>query len=222
MIAHTHLHVSDYAKSKAFYIKVLATLGYVNNMEVVEAAGFFEGKNTDLWGVREAVVPTHLAFEAKTKEEVQAFHKAALDSGATDNGGPGYRENYWAGYYAAFVLDPDRAVVPAAAVIANVAVAEHAGDPPRVADDVVSADPRAGVLEPGDRAGLAPLDRVDHDPIDRPAAASAVVARVRGDEAHGRCRLRCCNLEPAEKDQGRGPSAQLRLHGFLSSPSERL
>ena len=48
MIAHTTLHVSDYKKSKAFYVKALAPLGYTNNMEEGEAAGFNDGKNTDL------------------------------------------------------------------------------------------------------------------------------------------------------------------------------
>ena len=106
MIAHTTLHVSDYAKSKAFYIRVLATLGYTNNMEDGKAAGFHDGKNTDFWVVKDVVAPTHIAFEAKSPREVEAFHTAALAAGATDNGGPGYRD-YWPGYYAAFVLDPD-------------------------------------------------------------------------------------------------------------------
>ena len=107
MIAHTTLPVSDYKKSKAFYVQVLAQLGYTNNMEEGEAAGFNDGKNTDFWIVREdTIVPTHLAFEAKNQQEVEAFYKAALAAGAIDNGGPGYRD-YWPGYYAAFVYDPD-------------------------------------------------------------------------------------------------------------------
>ena len=40
MIAHTTLPVSDYRKSKAFYVQALAPLGYENNMESAEAAGF--------------------------------------------------------------------------------------------------------------------------------------------------------------------------------------
>lgn len=107
MIAHTTLPVSDYEKSKAFYVQVLAQLGYTNNMEEGEAAGFNDGKNTDFWIVREdTIVPTHLAFEAKNQQEVEAFYEAALAAGATDNGSPGYRD-YWPGYYAAFVYDPD-------------------------------------------------------------------------------------------------------------------
>jgi len=107
MIAHTTLPVSDYSKSKAFYVKALAPLGYTNNMEYEDTAGFNDGKNTDFWIVREdTVVPSHLAFEAKNQQEVEDFYKAALAAGATDNGGPGYRD-YWPGYYAAFVYDHD-------------------------------------------------------------------------------------------------------------------
>jgi predicted lactoylglutathione lyase len=107
MIAHTSLPVSDYRRAKAFYITVLKPLGYSNNMEFGEAAGFNDGKNTDFWiGHQDTVVPAHLAFEAQSREQVQAFHKAALAAGAKDNGGPGYRD-YSPGYYAAFAYDPD-------------------------------------------------------------------------------------------------------------------
>jgi len=107
MIAHTSLAVSDYRKSKAFYIKALAPLGYRNNMEYGEAAGFNDGKNTDFWISREkSIVHTHVAFEASSSQQVEAFHREALAAGGKDNGSPGYRD-YWPGYYAAFVLDPD-------------------------------------------------------------------------------------------------------------------
>jgi len=107
MIAHTSLGVADYARSKRFYIKALKPLGYRHHMEYGESGGFNDGKNTDFWIVRQRrIVPTHLAFEARSRAQVKAFHKAALAAGATDNGGPGYRD-YWPGYYAAFVHDPD-------------------------------------------------------------------------------------------------------------------
>jgi catechol 2,3-dioxygenase-like lactoylglutathione lyase family enzyme len=107
MIAHTTLAVSDYQKAKAFYGKVLEPLGYHNNMEYGESAGFNDGKNTDFWITHEdTVVPAHLAFEAKSRAQVEAFHKAALAAGGRDNGGPGYRD-YWPGYYAAFAYDLD-------------------------------------------------------------------------------------------------------------------
>jgi catechol 2,3-dioxygenase-like lactoylglutathione lyase family enzyme len=107
MIAHTSLAVSDYQKSKTFYRKALAPLGYKNNMEFGDAAGFNDGKNTDFWIAKGPVAPTHLAFEARSKSEVDEFYQAALAAGAKDNGGPGYRPEYWPGYYAAFVHDLD-------------------------------------------------------------------------------------------------------------------
>jgi predicted lactoylglutathione lyase len=107
MIAHVSLSVSDFHKSKTFYVKALTPLGYRNNMEYGEAAGFNDGKNTDFWISREnSIVPTHVAFEASSGQQVTEFYKAALAAGGKDNGAPGYRD-YSPGYYAAFVHDPD-------------------------------------------------------------------------------------------------------------------
>jgi len=108
MIAHVSLPVSHYKKAKAFYKKALRPIGYKQNMEYGEAAGFMEGGQTSFWIVKkDRVEPLHIAFEVKSKKEVQAFYKMALASGAKDNGKPGYRKEYWPGYYAAFVLDAD-------------------------------------------------------------------------------------------------------------------
>jgi catechol 2,3-dioxygenase-like lactoylglutathione lyase family enzyme len=49
----------------------------------------------------------HLAFPARENTTVQAFHTAALAGGYEDHGAPGERAVYHAGYYGAFVLDPD-------------------------------------------------------------------------------------------------------------------
>jgi catechol 2,3-dioxygenase-like lactoylglutathione lyase family enzyme len=48
----------------------------------------------------------HLAFQARNREMVEAFHRAGLENGGRDNGAPGMR-SYHPGYYAAFLLDPD-------------------------------------------------------------------------------------------------------------------
>jgi predicted lactoylglutathione lyase len=107
MIAHTSLPVSDYARSKAFYSLVLRTLGYHNNMEHGESAGFNDGKNTDFWIThKNPIVPMHVAFEARSRAEVEAFHTAGLRAGGKEHGGPGYRD-YSPGYFASFILDPD-------------------------------------------------------------------------------------------------------------------
>lgn len=107
MIAHTTLPVSSYQSAKAFYTKVLTPLGYEQNMEYGEAAGFMEGGHTSFWIAKDDVVPLHIAFEAKDKQAVEEFYEIALSEGAKDNGAPGYRPEYWPGYYAAFVFDAD-------------------------------------------------------------------------------------------------------------------
>ena len=108
MIAHTTLAVADCERAMAFYLKALAPLGYQKKMDFGEAVGFNDGKNTDFWiAKQDTVTPLHLAFEAKNREEVEAFYEAALAAGGRDNGEPGYRVEYWPGYYAAFVHDLD-------------------------------------------------------------------------------------------------------------------
>jgi len=42
-----------------------------------------------------------------TDEAVAEFHRRATGAGYRDNGGPGERPQYHAGYVGAFVLDPD-------------------------------------------------------------------------------------------------------------------
>jgi catechol 2,3-dioxygenase-like lactoylglutathione lyase family enzyme len=108
MIAHTSLAVRNFAAAKDFYVRALAPLGYSPKMEAGDATGFNDGKNTDFWiGASKSVEPSHVAFEAKSKSEVEAFYRAALAAGGRGNGEPGYRRQYWPGYYAAFVYDPD-------------------------------------------------------------------------------------------------------------------
>jgi catechol 2,3-dioxygenase-like lactoylglutathione lyase family enzyme len=102
--------VSDYEASKAFYEKVLAPLGMTLLMEPVARVGGFGADFPFFWiGQRERGPDSgvHVAFTAEDRETVDAFHAAALEAGAQDNGGPGLREIYHPSYYGAFVLDPD-------------------------------------------------------------------------------------------------------------------
>jgi catechol 2,3-dioxygenase-like lactoylglutathione lyase family enzyme len=65
MIAHTSLAVSNFPRSRSFFSRILAPLGYRANMEYDDATGFNDGKNTDFWiAKKRKVVPTHIAFEA--------------------------------------------------------------------------------------------------------------------------------------------------------------
>jgi catechol 2,3-dioxygenase-like lactoylglutathione lyase family enzyme len=101
------LPVRDLALSRAFYERALRPLG-VRVAESSQGPGFAVG-DQDFWiGEQEvAASSVHIAFAAPDRETVDAFHAAALEAGGVDNGGPGLRPHYHAGYYAAFVLDPD-------------------------------------------------------------------------------------------------------------------
>jgi predicted lactoylglutathione lyase len=48
-----------------------------------------------------------MAFPASDNATVAEFHRTATASGYPDHGTPGERPIYHAGYYGAFVLDPD-------------------------------------------------------------------------------------------------------------------
>lgn len=111
MIDHTSVAVTNYEKSKEFYQKALAPLGYAIGMDLAQygACGFKDAAGTqDFWiGTKDSVSGVHVAFIAKSKEEVDAFYAAAMAAGGKDNGAPGYRTEYSAGYYGAFVHDFD-------------------------------------------------------------------------------------------------------------------
>ncbi len=115
MIDHVGFPISDYARSKAFYEKALAPLGYVLIKEVqqnehdAKAAGFGTKGKPDFWIGGEGGLnkPLHIAIATKDRATVDAFYKAAMAAGAKDNGPPGVRAHYHPNYYGAFVLDPD-------------------------------------------------------------------------------------------------------------------
>jgi len=116
MIDHTGVSVSNFAISKAFYIRALAPIGYELLAEFPAAvtgshavAGFGEPPKPDFWiGTgKPNVPPIHVAFRVSSRALVDAFYKAALAAGGRDNGAPGLRPHYHPDYYGAFVLDPD-------------------------------------------------------------------------------------------------------------------
>ena len=108
MIDHVSLHVSDVARSKAFYAEALRPLGYEVVMEFDSVAGFGVQGKPDFWiGGGEPTAPIHVAFASPDRATVDAFHEAALAAGAKDNGPPGLRPHYHEQYYGAFVHDPD-------------------------------------------------------------------------------------------------------------------
>jgi len=107
MIDHLMIRVRDAKKSKAFYAEALAPLGYEVLMEFGDSFGLGAEKKPDLWIAPGKQEPLHLAFSAKDRRSVDAFHRAAIGAGAKDNGKPGIRKDYHPNYYGAFVIDPD-------------------------------------------------------------------------------------------------------------------
>jgi catechol 2,3-dioxygenase-like lactoylglutathione lyase family enzyme len=109
LIDHIQLVVRDLAASRRFYEAVFDVLGipiggsaddyfwadelFVSSADSEAAQGKLTGRH-------------HLAFQAKDNATVEAFHRAGVAAGGTDNGPPGERP-YHPGYYAAFLLDPD-------------------------------------------------------------------------------------------------------------------
>ncbi len=107
MIEHVSLRCSDSKASRRFYERALKPLGYVCDMTYGDSFGFKDDAGRhDFWVTEgEAGAPTHLAFHARSRDAIAAFHAAALDAGGKDNGAPGPREGYAA--FAAFAFDPD-------------------------------------------------------------------------------------------------------------------
>jgi len=111
MFDHVKFGVSDYAASKAFFLKALEPLGVAVVAEGAPTYGAeLCGKGIAslcLYQTEEKPAHLHLAFTAESRRQVDAFYRAALEAGGKDNGAPGLRPQYNATYYAAFVIGPD-------------------------------------------------------------------------------------------------------------------
>ena len=114
MIDHLSLGVSDLARATAFYDAVLRPLGHVRSWTGDRGAEYGPAGGQGAFalfhtGARAAPPGAgfHVALAARNRAAVDAFHAAALEHGALDEGGPGLRPQYGPGYYAAFVRDPD-------------------------------------------------------------------------------------------------------------------
>jgi catechol 2,3-dioxygenase-like lactoylglutathione lyase family enzyme len=102
---HVTIGVRDLGASRSFYDAALAPLEvprYVGT-DFLEWGDFSIG----VAGRRAVTRQAHIAFSARSREHVEAFWRAAIAAGGTDNGAPGLRPRYHRYYYGAFVLDPD-------------------------------------------------------------------------------------------------------------------
>jgi catechol 2,3-dioxygenase-like lactoylglutathione lyase family enzyme len=112
VIDHMSIGVSDLPRSIEFYTRALAPLGFEPLgpwSEGARSMAFGPAGLDDFAVSLEYPVGAgvHVCFAADAQEQVDAFHAAALEAGGVDNGAPGPRAEYSAGYYGAFVLDPD-------------------------------------------------------------------------------------------------------------------
>ncbi len=125
MLDHMTFRVTDIAKAKAFYSAALAPLGYSVCLEGHYGANIVgfgfpdasqpEGSKMDTWlidgpspyGGPATTSGCHLAWQAESRAQVDAFYKAAIEAGGKDNGAPGLRPHYHPNYYGAFVIDPE-------------------------------------------------------------------------------------------------------------------
>jgi catechol 2,3-dioxygenase-like lactoylglutathione lyase family enzyme len=112
IIDHVTIGVADLAASRRFYAAALGPLGFAEHGSWSDADRELTFGVTDHpdFAISPAYTPAggaHIAFAADSREQVDAFYDAALEAGGRDNGPPGPRPEYSAGYYGAFVLDPD-------------------------------------------------------------------------------------------------------------------
>jgi len=117
MLDHIGFPVSDLARSRAFYLTALAPLGIAPVLEVTAeqthghgAHVGFGAEGKPFFWIGDGKPPqgaAHIAFTAADRATVDAFYRAAVAAGGTDNGGPGLRPHYHPDYYGAFVIDPD-------------------------------------------------------------------------------------------------------------------
>jgi catechol 2,3-dioxygenase-like lactoylglutathione lyase family enzyme len=120
IVSHISIGTNNFDRAVAFYDKVLPTVGAKQIMRHPGAAAY--GKEYPEFWVQAPIDGkpasigngTHFGFVAANKEEVHAFHVAALAAGARDEGAPGPRPEYGEPYYGCFVRDPDGHKIEAA------------------------------------------------------------------------------------------------------------
>ena len=109
VLDHVSLPVRDIKTARSFYSAALGAIGMNINLDFSTAFGMGSRNENIFWLTRDrrASGGAHYSFRVDHREEVDAFHAAALEAGGNDHGKPGPRPNYGPRYYAAFVKDPE-------------------------------------------------------------------------------------------------------------------
>lgn len=113
MIHHASVGSSDLARSRIFYQAVIPPLGYRLVSEDEQSLDY--GAAVFAFSVERPLDGkpatggngTHIAFEARSRADVDTFYREGLAHGGRDAGAPGLRPEYDGNYYGAFLLDPD-------------------------------------------------------------------------------------------------------------------
>ena len=114
-VDHISVRVSDFARSKAFYGRLFAFLGFKVLDEMADAIGWTNAKTRYWIGQADArsgnhkyrigdVGLHHLGFELRSRKDVDALQAFVKKLGATIVDPAG---EYYDDYYAVFFLDPD-------------------------------------------------------------------------------------------------------------------
>ncbi len=107
-VDHLWIRVADVEASRRFYETIAPHARIGLGTDTAERAGFNgERGSFSVLSGDHLTENLHMAFPASENQAVDDFHQAALEAGYPDDGRPGERPEYHAGYYAAFVLDPD-------------------------------------------------------------------------------------------------------------------
>jgi catechol 2,3-dioxygenase-like lactoylglutathione lyase family enzyme len=116
MTAYATVGTLDHAASVRFYDAALATIGWSAHANYPGWRGYTLGGSGEgflLWVCEpfnnEPATPGNgamVGFMAKSHDEVEAFYRAALANGGTDEGAPGARPQYGPDWYSAYLRDP--------------------------------------------------------------------------------------------------------------------
>ena len=115
ILSHVSVGTNDYNQAKIFYTDLLTSVGFKVTEDLPDHKAIAFGKQfPEFWvgqphDEKEATPGNgvHVSFLVDSNDLVDVFHKKAIELGATDNGEPGPREHYGAGYYGAFIIDKD-------------------------------------------------------------------------------------------------------------------
>ncbi|MFT3695682.1 MAG: VOC family protein [Kofleriaceae bacterium] len=114
MLDHVIITVQDLDRSVAFYTQALTPLGITQFMKFEgrdghpDLVGFGDGKRGFFWLQQGTPAPAiHFAFAARNPADVDRFFDAALTAGGRSRIAPTIRHEYYDGYYATDVLDPN-------------------------------------------------------------------------------------------------------------------